>query len=598
MENKKNGALRWLAIVGLGLLAVYLINRNVVEDKAVAISEFISLVQTGEITKVVISGMQVRGETKASKVVYQSTTDGSKAELIKVLLEKKVEFREEAPSQWGSLIIYLLPVLLIVGVIWFMSRGVAGQQNMANKFGQARVQDQNQSELNVKVRFKDVAGADEAVEKVREVVAFLKKPTEFSRLGARIPKGVLLLGPPGTGKTLLARAVAGEAGVPFFAMSGSEFVEMFVGVGASRVRDLFDRARKHTPCIIFIDEVEAIGAKRVGVSTGGGDEHRQTLNQLLKEMDGFSVNNGIIVIGATNKPESLDPAFKRPGRFDRRVVMGLPDIRGREAIFKIHGHDKPLAPDIDMAKLASATPGFSGADIENLLNEAALHAARKGKPHIEMADIEWARDEVTQGPARKGLVMSAQEKWLTAVHEAGHAVVAYFTPEHHPVHRVTVIPRDNSLGTTQFLPKEDPFCVPKSQLLAMLKSALGGRLAEEAFFGAGEVTTGAASDLVHATNLAKRMVFDFAMGDGLGLRSYGEKEQDFIDQTLRRDYSDDTARRLDESVAAIIDKCRNGAKEIINEKRELIDALAKELIKRETLESADVEQILGPRPTR
>ena len=596
-NERKTGMLRWAAILGLGLLLVYLMNRNVVEDKSVPISEFISHVQTGDIAKVTITGTQVRGESKDAKTVYVSSSDGSKPELIKVLLEKKVEFREETPSQWGSIIVYMLPVLLIVGFIWFMTRGAIGQQqNMANKFGQARVEDHNQSELEVKVRFTDVAGADEAVDKLQEVVAFLKRPQEFSRLGARIPKGVLLVGPPGTGKTLMARAVAGEAGAPFFPMSGSEFVEMFVGVGAARVRDLFERARKHSPSIIFIDEIDAVGAKRIGVSTGGGDEHKQTLNQILKEMDGFSNNSGVLVMAATNKPESLDKALVRPGRFDRRVFMGLPDIKGREAILKIHSRDKKLGDDIDMAKLAAGTPGFSGADIENLLNEAALHAARLHKLVIDMVDVEWARDEVTQGPARRTMVISPKEKWLTAIHEAGHTVVAHFTPECDPVHRVTIIPRNDSLGTTQFLPTEDRLCLPKSHLLGRIKSALGGRLAEETFFG-GDVTTGAASDLVHATNVAKRMVLDFGMGEGLGLRSFGEKEQDYVDQTFRRDYSDETARRLDEGVDAIIGSCRTSAKQIIEEKRALVEVLAQELIKRETLESKDLEVVLGPRPT-
>jgi cell division protease FtsH len=450
------------------------------------------------------------------------------------------------------------------------------------------------SDSQNKVTFADVAGVDEAKDEVEEIIAFLKDPKKFQRLGGRIPKGVLMIGPPGTGKTLLARAIAGEAGVPFFSISGSDFVEMFVGVGASRVRDLFEQGKKHAPCIIFIDEIDAVGRHRGAGLGGGHDEREQTLNQLLVEMDGFESNEGVIIIAATNRPDVLDPAILRPGRFDRRITVTRPDVRGREAILRVHAKKTPLAPDVDMETIARGTPGFSGADLENLVNEAALLAARQDKDAVSMVDFEMAKDKVYMGTERRSMVISDEEKRNTAIHEAGHTLISVLIAHHDPVHKVTIIPRGPALGVTWYLPKDDRYNLSKEQAESSIAVALGGRIAEEIIFG--RMTTGAGNDIEKATDIARKMVCEWGMSEKLGPLTYGRKEEQvFLGRdygTRQQDYSEQTAVEIDQEVRGIVQKQYIKVRELLTAGKDKLEALANALIERETLDAEEIKAVL------
>lgn len=511
---------------------------------------------------------------------------------------KKIEVKIKEPSGmtfWlATLLPFLLPILLLIGFIYFMSRQIQGANTRALSFGQAKAKEVSFREKKNRVTFKDVAGVAEAKQELEEVVEFLRSPDKFLSLGARIPKGVLLVGPPGTGKTLLARAVAGEADVPFFHISGSEFVEMFVGVGASRVRDLFARAKKAAPCIVFVDEIDAVGRQR-GTGLGGShDEREQTLNQILVEMDGFEANTNVIVIAATNRPDVLDPALLRPGRFDRQVILDQPDIKDREEILKVHAKDKPLAEDISLRVIAERTPGFSGADLANVLNEAAILAARRNQKNITMADCLEALEKVMLGPERKSHLLSEKEKKITAYHEAGHALVAHFLPAADPVHKISIISRGRAGGYTMKLPTEDKHMHPKSEFEADLAVMLAGHAAEREIFG--EVTTGAQNDLKRATQLARKLVTEFGMSEKLGPRTFGLKEElIFLGREIaeQRDYSEKVAQAIDMEVSRFLKTAYRRAQNIIKQKRAKLETLAQELIKKEVIERAEFEALMA-----
>lgn len=521
--------------------------------------------------------------------------------LVGDLLKAGVEIRAKPPEQpsilWQILINWF-PLFILIGLwIFFMRQmqgGGAGRGAMSFGKSKARMLSEDQ----VKVTFSDVAGCEEAKEEVKELVDFLKDPSKFQKLGGKIPSGVLMVGPPGTGKTLLARAIAGEAKVPFFTISGSDFVEMFVGVGASRVRDMFDQAKKHAPCIIFIDEIDAVGRHRGAGLGGGHDEREQTLNQLLVEMDGFEGNEGVIVIAATNRPDVLDPALLRPGRFDRQVVVGLPDILGREQILKVHLRKVPLADDVKPSIIARGTPGFSGADLANLVNEAALFAARANKRLVDMDDMEKAKDKIMMGAERKSMAMKEEEKRLTAYHEAGHAIVGLKVPAHDPVYKVTIIPRGRALGVTMFLPEEDRYSLSKQHLESQISSLFGGRIAEELIFGPHSVTTGASNDIMRATEIARNMVTKWGLSDRMGPLAYGEDEGEvFLGRsvTQHKALSDDTAHAIDEEVRAFIDRNYDRAENILKEYIDKLHAMADALIKYETIDSDQIRDIMEGR---
>jgi cell division protease FtsH len=495
---------------------------------------------------------------------------------------------------YTAIFLQWVPMLLFIGVWIFFMRQMQGGGAKALSFGKARAR--LISEKQNKITFKDVAGVDEAKEELREIIEFLKDPPKFQKLGGKIPKGVLLVGPPGTGKTLLAKAIAGEANVPFFSISGSDFVEMFVGVGASRVRDLFEQGKKHAPCIIFMDEIDAVGRHRGAGLGGGHDEREQTLNQLLVEMDGFETNEGVILIAATNRPDVLDPALLRPGRFDRQVVVARPDVKGREGILKVHTKKIPLGPDVDLGVLARATPGFSGADLANLVNEGALLAARANKKLVEMADFENAKDKVLMGVERKSLVISPKERRITAYHEAGHALVAKLLPGTDPIHKVTIIPRGRALGVTQQLPAEDKHNYSREYLLNDIAILYGGRVAEEIVFGTPEITTGAMNDIERATELARKMVCEWGMSDRMGPLQFGKREEMiFLGREIARhqDYSERTAMEIDSEVRRLIMDNYERAKEMIQRRLETLHALAEALLEREVLDGPEVDVIVN-----
>ncbi len=521
-------------------------------------------------------------------------------ELIKTLRAKNIEILGEAPSNnyFLQLLTTIIPWILIFGVLWFlMFRQIQGSGNKAMSFGKSRAKLHKHS--GKKITFADVAGVDEAKEEVKEIIDFLKDPQKFKKMGARIPKGVLLVGPPGTGKTLLAKAIAGEANRPFFSMSGSEFVEMFVGVGASRVRDLFDQGKRHAPCILFIDELDAVGRVRGAGYGGGHDEREQTLNQMLVEMDGFETDTTVIVVGATNRPDVLDPALLRPGRFDRQVVVNKPDLNGREEILKVHAEKIPLSKTVKLNDIARGTPGFSGADIANLVNEAALIAARRNKKKVDNDDFEFAKDKVLMGPERRSMIMSEKEKMLTAFHEAGHALVGYVIENADPLHKVTVIPRGRALGVTMHLPLEDRYTYDKSYCLANMSMLLGGRVAEEIKFGKGGLTNGASNDIEKVTSLARAMVCEWGMSDELGPLSYGQKEEPiFIGKEIARhkDYSEKTAETIDIVIRKIVDECYERTKKILTKYQDKMDLLATTLLERESLDREEVIALLGEIP--
>ncbi|MDN5850204.1 MAG: ATP-dependent zinc metalloprotease FtsH [Nitrococcus sp.] len=567
-------------------------------------SQFLKEVKQGNIEQVTIKGQIIRGQTESGETFNTYSPETDNVALIGTLLENGVQIRAEKPEGRSMLLQILIswfPFLLLIGVwIYFMRQMQGGGGGRgAMSFGKSRAR--MMSEDQIKVTFADVAGVEEAKQDVVELVEFLRDPAKFQRLGGRIPKGVLLVGPPGTGKTLLAKAIAGEARVPFFTISGSDFVEMFVGVGAARVRDMFAQAKKHAPCIIFIDELDAVGRQRGAGLGGGHDEREQTLNQMLVEMDGFEGSEGIIVIAATNRPDVLDPALLRPGRFDRQVVVPLPDVRGREQILKVHMAKVPFMEDVDIRVIARGSPGFSGADLANLVNEAALFAARRNKRLVDQRDFEDAKDKIMMGAERKSMVMSEDEKRLTAYHEAGHAVVGLLSPEHDPVHKVTIIPRGRALGLTMFLPEEDRYSYTKQRLNSRLASLFGGRLAEEMTFGRERVTTGAQNDIQHATEIARNMVTKWGLSDRMGPLAYGEDEGEiFLGHTVtqHKQISDETAHAIDEEVRRIIDENYRRAKKILEENTDKLTDMAEALVKYETLDRHQIDDILHGRPPR
>jgi len=571
-------------------------------SQQMAYSQFLEEVKQGRVQRVTIEGRTVQGVMQGGErfTTYSPEDPG----LIKDLLDNNVLIDARPPEQQSLLMqifISWFPMLLLIGVwIFFMRQmqgGAGGRGAMSFGKSRARLQGEDQ----VKVTFADVAGVEEAKEEVAELVEFLRDPAKFQRLGGKIPRGVLMVGPPGTGKTLLAKAIAGEAKVPFFTISGSDFVEMFVGVGASRVRDMFEQAKKHAPCIIFIDEIDAVGRHRGAGLGGGHDEREQTLNQLLVEMDGFEGNEGIIVIAATNRPDVLDPALLRPGRFDRQVVVGLPDVRGREQILKVHMRRLPLADDVNPNVIARGTPGFSGADLANLVNEAALFAARANKRLVEMDDFERAKDKILMGTERRSMVMSDQEKKLTAYHESGHAIVGRLVPEHDPIHKVSIIPRGRALGVTLFLPTEDRYSYSKQRLESQISSLFGGRIAEELIFGPQYVTTGAQNDIQRATELARNMVTKWGLSEKLGPLTYSEDEGEvFLGHSVTRHkmLSDGTARAIDEEIRNIIDLNYKRAEKLLRENIDKLHIMAEALIKYETIDSEQIDDIMAGKPPR
>lgn len=579
-----------IIIVAIWMIDYY--SASTVSKTDITYSAFMKHVQQDEVKQVTIVDNVISGKLKDGKDF--STVAPSDDSLIPTLRARDIEIKAELPPQppwWTTILSSLLPMLLIVG-IWFMlmqqSQGGGGR---VMNFGKSRAR--RYDEDNIKITFKDVAGADEAKQELEEVVEFLKHPKKYNDLGAKIPKGVLLYGPPGTGKTLLAKAVAGEAGVPFFSISGSDFVEMFVGVGASRVRDLFEQAKKSAPCIVFIDEIDAVGRQRGAGLGGGHDEREQTLNQLLVEMDGFGANEGIIMIAATNRPDILDPALLRPGRFDRQIVVDRPDIKGRQEILKVHVKGKPISPEVELGVIARRTPGFTGADLSNLVNEAALMAARKNKNKIDMPEMEEAAERVIMGPERRSRVISDKEKRLTAYHEGGHTLVGMLLDNTDPVHKVTIIPRGRAGGYTLSLPKEDRYYATRSEMLEELKVLLGGRVAEALVLK--EISSGASNDLQRATSLARQMICEYGMSPELGPMTFGHRQdQVFLGRDIGRDkdYSEEVAAKIDKEIRKFIDEAYQKTESLLNENMDKLHLIADALIERETLEGEEIDQLM------
>ncbi len=602
MNDMAKNLILWV-IIAIVLMSVFN-NFTSTQTKAqpLAYSDFISEVKAGQVKEVTINGRSIEGVFTSGQhfSTYSPGDDG----LVSDLLNNQVEINAgppEKPSILMQILINWFPLFILIGLwIFFMRQmqGGAGGRG-AMSFGKSRAR--MLSEDQVKVTFQDVAGVEEAKEEVAELVEFLRDPGKFQKLGGKIPKGVLMVGSPGTGKTLLARAIAGEAKVPFFTISGSDFVEMFVGVGASRVRDMFEQAKKHAPCIIFIDEIDAVGRHRGAGLGGGHDEREQTLNQLLVEMDGFEGNEGVIVIAATNRPDVLDPALLRPGRFDRQVVVPLPDVRGRELILKVHMRKVPISEDVKPSVIARATPGFSGADLANLVNEAALLAARANKRLVDMSEMEKAKDKIMMGAERRSMVMSEDEKKLTAYHEAGHAIVGLTVPSHDPVYKISIIPRGRALGVTMFLPEEDRYSHSKEHLESQLSSLFGGRVAEELIFGEEKVTTGASNDIHRATEIARNMVTRWGLSSRLGPLAYGEDEQEVFlghSVTQHKNLSDDTAHAIDEEIRAVIDRNYERSKGILTTYMDKLHLMAEALIKYETIDSDQIKDIMEGKPPR
>jgi cell division protease FtsH len=595
--------LLWVVLIAVGLSVWQFSNNESTRRRPVPFSEFMALVSappTGRhVTDVEVKGREYSfrvEDPKARGQAERGVSIGPDSEDIAAAILKhqvRVTYQKDEGSPLLTTMLPILVSMLFILVLFYLfMRQLQAGGGKAMSFGKSRAR--LLTEAQNKITFADVAGIDEAKDEVEEIIAFLKDPKKFQRLGGRIPKGVLMMGPPGTGKTLLARAIAGEAGVPFFSISGSDFVEMFVGVGASRVRDLFEQGKKHAPCIIFIDEIDAVGRHRGAGLGGGHDEREQTLNQLLVEMDGFESNEGVIIIAATNRPDVLDPAILRPGRFDRRITVPRPDIRGREGILGVHTKKVPLATDVDLRILASGTPGFVGADLENLVNEAALLAARQDKDAVAMNDFELAKDKVLMGSERRSMVMSEAERRVSAWHEAGHTIVGKLVAGNDAVHKVSIIPRGAALGVTMFLPTEDRHLMSRSQTLARIAMALGGRVAEQEVFG--EMTTGAQDDIKRATRLARAMVCELGMSDKLGPVAYGDREESvFLGREMTAhhdDYSEQTAREIDEEVHRIVDEQYQVAQRIVRESRDKLDRLAQALLERETLDSQEIEAAL------
>lgn len=593
--------LLWLV---LGSVLASLFGTFQVEDKKTQISysQFIQSVNQGHVSSVTIAGSNISGVNGSGEQF--STYSPGDLGLMGDLLSNGVAVIATPPEQDGffkQLIISLAPILLLIGVILYTMRGAGGGMGGKNpmSFGKSKARLISKDESHV--TFDDVAGVDEAREEVSELVDFLSDPSKFTKVGGKIPKGVLMVGPPGTGKTLLAKAVAGEADVPFFFISGSDFVEMFVGVGASRVRDMFDQAKKSAPCIIFIDEIDAVGRQRGAGMGGGHDEREQTLNQMLVEMDGFEGSEGIIVVAATNRPDVLDPALLRPGRFDRTVTVGLPDIKGRDAILKVHMRKLPVAKNVKSMDIARGTPGFSGADLANLTNEAALIAAGQEKSLVGMQEFEKAKDKIMMGTERKGMVMDESEKEMTAYHEAGHAIVGRLVAEHDPVYKVSIIPRGRALGVTMFLPEKDSYSISKRKLNSQVASLFGGRIAEEIVFGEDAVTTGASNDIERATEIAHKMVKLWGMSSVMGPMSYGEEEGEvFLGRqvTQHKHISEDTFNKVDTEIRKIIDTNYSVAYKILEENRDILDAMAKALVEFETIDVGQIDDLMARKPIR
>ena len=587
----------WLLIGFLVFLIIdfYKTNNTAQQSRVVSYSNFLSDVKNGNVSRVEIRGNNINGEY--SNGTLFSTYSPNDLSLIDKLEKNNIEIiaqplEKNSPGLFDILISWF-PMLLLIGVWIFFMRQMQSGSGRAMGFGKSRAKLLNENKE--KVTFRDVAGIDEAKAELEEIVEFLKDPTKFQRLGGKIPKGALLVGPPGTGKTLLARAIAGEANVPFFSISGSDFVEMFVGVGASRVRDMFEQGKKNAPCIIFIDEIDAVGRHRGAGLGGGNDEREQTLNQLLVEMDGFDATEGVILIAATNRPDVLDPALLRPGRFDRQVVVPNPDIKGRNKILEVHTRKLALAPDVDITVIARGTPGFSGADLANLANEAALLAARRNKRLVTMLDFEDAKDKVLMGAERRSMVMSQKEKELTAYHEAGHALVGVFTPGNDPLHKVTIIPRGRALGVTMNLPERDRYSETKTEMKAKLAMMFGGRVAEEIIFGKENVTSGASNDILQATQKARAMVVEWGMSDILGPLKYSENEEDvFLGRsvTQRTSMSDETAKLIDKEIRKLIDNAENHAKKVLKKNIKHLHNLAKALLEFETMSGDEVRELI------
>ncbi|MFV9615912.1 MAG: ATP-dependent zinc metalloprotease FtsH, partial [Gammaproteobacteria bacterium] len=599
MNDLAKNLILW-AVIAVVLLSVFSnFSKQSSSEQTLPYSTYIQMVKSGQVAQISIEGRDIKGKTNTGSVFKTYSPETSNTAMIGDLLDNNVEITA-APPEGQSLLMTIFiswfPFLLLIGIWIFFMRQMqgGGGGRGAMSFGKSKARMLGEDEI--KVTFKDVAGAEEAKEEVSELVDFLKDPSKFQKLGGKIPSGVLMVGSPGTGKTLLARAIAGEAKVPFFTISGSDFVEMFVGVGASRVRDMFETAKKHAPCIIFIDEIDAVGRHRGAGLGGGHDEREQTLNQLLVEMDGFEGNEGVIVIAATNRPDVLDPALLRPGRFDRQVVVPLPDIRGREQILKVHIRKVPEAEDVKLGIIARGTPGFSGADLANLVNEAALFAARENSKAVNMSHFERAKDKIMMGTERRSMVMSEKEKKLTAYHEAGHAIVGRLVPEHDPVYKVSIIPRGRALGVTMFLPEEDRYSLSKKHLESQLSSLFGGRIAEELIYGKDSVTTGASNDIERATDIARNMVTKWGLSDRLGPLTYSEDEGEvFLGRsvTQHKNLGDDTARIIDEEIRSLIDTNYQRAEALLKEHLEVLHTMTDALMKYETIDANQIDALMA-----
>ena len=604
MNDMVKNILLWVVIAVVLMSVFNSFGPKVAPSAQMSYSQFLQETKQGKIAQVSIDGRAIVGRTSSGErfTTYSPETDNSA--MIGELLNRGVDIEGQPPEKQGLLMqifISWFPMLLLIGIWIFFLRqmqgGGAGRGAMSFGKSRARMMGEDQ----IKITFADVAGVDEAKEEVAELVEFLRDPSKFQKLGGKIPRGVLMVGSPGTGKTLLAKAIAGEAKVPFFSISGSDFVEMFVGVGASRVRDMFEQAKKHAPCIIFIDEIDAVGRHRGAGLGGGHDEREQTLNQLLVEMDGFEGNEGIIVIAATNRPDVLDPALLRPGRFDRQVVVPLPDVRGREQILKVHMRKVPLSDNVKPSVIARGTPGFSGADLANLVNEAALFAARSNKQDVDMEDFEKAKDKIMMGAERKSMVMNEEEKKLTAYHEAGHAIVGRLVPAHDPVYKVSIIPRGRALGVTMFLPEGDRYSYSKQRLESQISSLFGGRIAEAIIFGADYVTTGAQNDIERATDIARNMVTKWGLSDRMGPLTYSEDDGEvFLGRSVTRhkSVSDETAHIIDQEIRSTIDRNYQRAERLLREHFDQLHAMADALIKYETIDSDQIDDIMDGRPPR
>ncbi|GAB3128091.1 ATP-dependent zinc metalloprotease FtsH [Novispirillum itersonii] len=599
--NFSKNLLLWviIAVLLVALFNLFQTSTPRTNASSLAFSEFMEHVDRNDISSVTIQGDRVTGQMQTGQTFSVYVPEG--ANIVSSLRDHNVRINamprdDESPTFWGILISWF-PMLLLIGVWIFFMRQMQGGSRGAMGFGKSKAR--LLTEKSGRVTFEDVAGIDEAKQELEEVVEFLRDPQKFQRLGGKIPKGVLLVGPPGTGKTLLARAIAGEANVPFFTISGSDFVEMFVGVGASRVRDMFDQGKKNAPCIIFIDEIDAVGRHRGAGLGGGNDEREQTLNQLLVEMDGFEANEGVILVAATNRPDVLDPALLRPGRFDRQVVVPNPDVGGREKILKVHTRKTPLGPDVDVRVIARGTPGFSGADLSNLVNEAALLAARKGKRVVSQSDFEEAKDKVLMGAERRSMVMTEDEKKLTAYHEGGHALVTLHSPDYDPIHKATIVPRGRALGLVQSLPERDRYSANRAYLESFLAIAMAGRIAEEVVFGADKVTSGAAQDIKMATDRARRMVTEWGMSESLGPIAYGEPEGEVFlghSVTTHKNISEQTAREVDLEIRRLVEKGYKRAYDIITENRDQLERIAQALLEYETLSGKELRAVMNGEP--